>query len=646
MRTFGASLRSCCWILCALLSVAFSQQAPHFESLLASAQQAQARGDFEAAAGFYRKAVNFRPDIAELHANLGLMYYQSGKDQEAIDSFLHAIRLKPDLFVPNLFLGLDYLRLKRPSESIPYLKRAAFSKSVDIQTYWALGQAYAAIGKTREAIASYSQALQLDSENAETWFHLGVSYLEQVEANARILLARHRQSGYLHALVADTFTEQRAFVQAMEAYKATLDAAPFPSSIHASYAFVLLNQHDLAGARRELSAEMAADPGSLMGRLCFARVSLEQDAPAEAAKEIADLWKTDASFLKTNAALFLAGVPQPRLSAFEQALEERRSAGEIPKEVVSLLKSSEESKAEDFQQQLPSKSDINAQKDTRKSVEPPAALHASGRYEECSNALIARFPRLVARELRLLVSCAYPMARYRAAFDAAQKLALDPQTEAEGLYWETKSSQKLAIAALAHASAIDSNSPTLHVLLGDVYRQRKYYPDAEQEYRKALSLKTENIGALLGLSLTLLADSEIDEAYRVADAALKKNPQDPELNAVMGEILSARHDFRGAEPYLKKALKTKPELIPHVHALLGRVYAETDRTEQAIAEMKLGLADDKDGRLHFQIARLYMKVGDQNSAKQAFQISEQLRREGLTRAAVAMQQGENNTDSQ
>ena len=62
--------------------------------------------------------------------------------------------------------------------------------------------------------------------------------------------------------------------------------------------------------------------------------------------------------------------------------------------------------------------------------------------------------------------------------------------------------------------------------------------------------------------------------------------------------------------------------------------------------MKLGLSDDKDGRLHYQIARLYLKVGDQNSAEKAFEVSERLRSEGLTRAAVAMQQGENNSDTQ
>ena len=186
----------------------------------------------------------------------------------------------------------------------------------------------------------------------------------------------------------------------------------------------------------------------------------------------------------------------------------------------------------------------------------------------------------------------------------------------------------------------------MHVLLGDVYRQRRYYPDAEQEYRKALVIQPENAGALFGLSLTLLADSEIDEALHLAKAALEKSPDDPELNAVMGEILSAQHDFSGAEPYLKKALKTKPELIPHVHALLGRVYAEANRTQDAINEMKMGLPDDKDGRLHYQLARLYLKVGDQNSAKKAFEASERLRSEGLIRAAVAIQQGEGDRASQ
>jgi tetratricopeptide (TPR) repeat protein len=282
---------------------------------------------------------------------------------------------------------------------------------------------------------------------------------------------------------------------------------------------------------------------------------------------------------------------------------------------------------------------VHTQRPINKTAEE---FYESGKYRECSDLLDSRFKRLQIREIKLLAYCSYSSEAYQNVFAAAEKLVVNPSSEAEGLFWETRSVQKLASEALARASELDSDSPMLHVLLGDVYRHRKYFSDAEVEYRKALSLRPEDNGALFGLSLTLLADGKIDAARDLVEANLKKSPDDVEFNAVMGEILSAQHDFPGAEPYLKKALNTKPELIPHVHALLGKVYYETGRTEQAIAEYKMGLSDDKDGRIHFQMGRVYLKLGDRESAQKAFEVSDRLRREGLTRAEVAMQQGESN----
>jgi Tfp pilus assembly protein PilF len=80
--------------------------------------------------------------------------------------------------------------------------------------------------------------------------------------------------------------------------------------------------------------------------------------------------------------------------------------------------------------------------------------------------------------------------------------------------------------------------------------------------------------------------------------------------------------------------------------LLGKVYAQTNRIQQAITELKQALADDKDGHIHYQIARLYLKVGDRDSARQAFEVSDQIRGQGLTRAAVALQQGDAETEPQ
>jgi len=622
--------------VCLASSIAFPQSPNTFESLLASAQQAQARNDFQSAAEFYRQALELHPEIAELRANLGLMYYQTGKDEKAIESFSEAVRLKPVLFVPNLFLGLDYVKLKRFKEAIPYLKRAALSNPGDVQPQLALGQAYAGTGNPHLAINSYLQASKIDPGKADTWYHLGVSYLEQVESNARTLFTRHKESAYLQALIAETLSEQRAFIQADETYKKLLAMPTFPAGAHASYGFVLLSQHDPVAAEREFNAELAANPGSLMAKLGLARVHLEQGATERSAREIENVFKTDPGFLKSNAAQFRAGLSQQNRTDLKHVFEERRAAGEGQAEIATLF-SADTAENPGLR---PSTESESAAEPTQLPIAKAAELYTKGRYCDCAALLTSRFALLKAKDLHLLASCAYATGDYRDAFAAATKLVANVATAAGGLYWETKSAQKLATEALAQASRLDSASPKLHILLGDVYRQRKDFLAAEQEYRKALTLQPQDTGALFGLALALLGDNQIDEAFRMAQAAVGRSPEDPEFNTLMGEILCAKHDYSGAEPYLKKSVSTKPELVSHVHALLGKVYAETNRPQQAITELKLALAGDRDGRLHYQIGRLYLKVGDRASAAEAFEVSERMKHEELHRAAVALQQGE------
>ena len=643
MRTIRVGFVFCCLIFFLAPPDIYPQAAAQFESLLASAQDAQARSDFQAAAAFYEKAVALRPEIPELKANLGLMYYQIGKDEQASEAFRQALRLKPELFVPNLFLGLEYVKGKRFSEAVPYFKKASLARPGDVQVQLGLGQAYAGSGKTRLASAAYERASQIDSGNADAWYHLGVSYLEQVEADARILLTRHKDSAHVQLLMAETFAELRAFIQAEDAYKRALASPKFLPGAHAGYGFVLLNRHDLSGAERELKAEMAKNPGSLVAKLGMARLHLEQGATGQAVQEIAETWKADPGFLRANVSSFGTRLPRPQREELLSVLEQRQAAGSLPPELTALLRDSITS---DNARALPGlATDSRPVRAAKTSLGNAEKLYASGQYGKCSDLLTSRVRQLQAEELRVLASCSFLTGKYATALDAAVKLASNPATEAEGLYWETKSSQKLATQALARASAADPGSPKLHVLLGDIYRQQKAFPDAEQEYRKALALRPEDTGALFGLSLALLADGQNDEALSVAQTALGKNPDDPELNAVMGEILCARDDFSGAEPYLKKSLNTKPEFVSRVHALLGNVYAKTNRTQQAITELKLGLASDKDGSLHYQIARLYLKIGDRDAAMQAFEMSKRLHQEGLVRATVAVEQGQDDSES-
>jgi len=136
----------------------------------------------------------------------------------------------------------------------------------------------------------------------------------------------------------------------------------------------------------------------------------------------------------------------------------------------------------------------------------------------------------------------------------------------------------------------------------------------------------------------LFSELKTDESSDIDRNLLAEDPNDPEANLLAGEILVQRNLFADAEPYLSKCQNLKPEFVPRLHALLGKVYAETDRIPAAISEYKAGLSDDGDGSIHFQLARLYQKSGDKSAAEEAFRESKRLRRQWDERAHIALEQ--------
>lgn len=373
------------------------------------------------------------------------------------------------------------------------------------------------------------------------------------------MLAQHKGSVYLQALTAEALFNQGALGQAAESYQKTLAFHTFLSETHANYGFVLLNQHDNRGAEREMNAELALNPGSLKAKLGLARLHLEQGETEQCVQEIENIAHADLVFLRVNAALFNAGLPESKRAELQHALEKLPAAQGISEQVSALFRNPiDESTTETSEARTAAAVNSNL----REKTQPGNAVefYAKGRYGECSDLLASRFSLLSAKDLELLASCAYSTGDDHHAWQAATKVAMNPATEVEGLYWEIRSSQKLASDALIHASRIDSSSPKLHVLLGDVYRQKNSIPQAEQEYHKALALEPQDRGALFGLCLALLANSKTDEALQIAQTNLKEQPDDPELNALMGKILCDHRDFAGAEIYLEKGLEYQPPI--------------------------------------------------------------------------------------
>ncbi len=579
------------------------------------------RQDFKAAAENYRQVVKMRPESAEMWANLGLMEHEGGDYAEAIKSFQQAIRLKPSLYVPNLFLGIDSMHTGNTSAAIQFLANAERMNKTDPEASLELGRAYSSTGKFSAAAREFTHATELDPKQSDAWLGEGMAYLDQVEEDARKLSTSAPHSSYAQALYAESMARQSRYLEATDSFRKAIETQPQPPCLHAEFGFMYLKQQKMQEAEAEFKRETAACGLATLGE---ARLHIEDGSYSEALALVQGLWAKDQGFVDAYASRLVEGPAQPRSTGFADLLQQEHASGKVEANLYQSLNGAWSGNPEP-KRAAPSGGFASAEKS-----------YAAGRYGECASTLKENFPRRTLSELMLLSACAYYSGDYALASSASEAPA-DRSPHPGQLFWSIKANQALALQSLGHFEQIAPNSAPSHVLLGDMFRQRQRYDDAQTQYNQALEIAPADHAALLGLAYAYFGDAKIDATIATATSALAANPGDPELNALMGEALIAHHDFAGAEPYLQKGLTAKPQMLPHVHALLGTVYAETGRTEDAIAQLQMGVAADRDGSTYYKLARMYRKAGETRKADAAMQQVKALEQQRQKGAVTALQ---------
>lgn len=609
------------------------------QSYLAAAQQAAARRDFSGAAESYREAVELEPTVPELWADLGLMYHESGKHDEAIRSFKEAIRLNASLFVPQLFLGIEFLESKKPEAAVPFLEKAEKLNPIDLQAALNLGKAYSLLDRPDHAADAYFRATRLAPNNGNTWLSLGMAYLQQVESDARRMNSTYNHSPYVSLRTAETFADEGKLIDAENAYKAAIASASLAPCVHAEFGITLLREKKVTKAREQFETETKTESHCGLAALGIAVAEAAEGDSNAALKALTSIAADDPGFIQSNMQLFHDALSADQARSLVELARKQQSAGDIPIDLGSIV---EQALLSDTLP-IPGTNDAGTSQSTRAPLPANAeVLYAAGKYSTCDQALKPALETLDGAKQQLLAACSFYTGDFLTTSMAAERQKANPATLARGLYWETKADQKLAIAALTRAGEIDADSPRMHVLLGDIFRQKRRWDDAELEYRKAVALDPRSHAARLSLAIVLFSELKTDEASNIDQSLLAQDPGDPEANFLAGEILVLQNLYADAEQYLSKCQNLKPEFQPRVHALLGQVFAATDRIPAAISEYKSGLATDEDGSIHYQLARLYQKSGDKNAAEVALRESQRLRQKWDDRAHVALEQ--NSTD--
>jgi len=128
---------------------------------------------------FYERTLRYTPQSARIHNNLGKLYNDIGKYEEAIDLLKKSLELKPNYAEAYNNLGVSYIYTGKYEEAIPLFKKSLELRPNYTKPYNNLGAAYSSINRNEEAIASFEKAVEVNPYNAGAYYNLCIVHFRE-----------------------------------------------------------------------------------------------------------------------------------------------------------------------------------------------------------------------------------------------------------------------------------------------------------------------------------------------------------------------------------------------------------------------------------------------------------------------------------
>ncbi len=167
-------------------------QAPDCAPALGMAgMAAQMEGEYERAAGFFRKAAELQPGNAGLYAGLGIALSESGDVDGAVVALRHACELAPNGAAGWYNLGKVLKLAVHTDDAIQALRRALRLDPSHVSARLTLADALASVGQIEAAASELRGLLAAHPEQARAWFALANLKVVPLTAGDAAALRRH-----------------------------------------------------------------------------------------------------------------------------------------------------------------------------------------------------------------------------------------------------------------------------------------------------------------------------------------------------------------------------------------------------------------------------------------------------------------------
>ncbi len=264
------------WILLVVLAlavfVALGQDTSSVERYAEEGESALAAGRYAEAEKAFEKLRQLEPGMAEVHANLGLIYFQERKFEQAVPTLRQALKLKPALTKTDNLLAMSLSELGLYEEAVPGLERCLHHPSdTEIKRMCGLElqRAYTGLKKDDKAVEVAMRLNRLFPDDPEILYQTGKIYGNFAFLTMEKLAQVAPTSVWKHLAAAEAHESQGSYDQAITEYSEVLKLEPQRPGIHYRVGRSLLGRYwqrhsadDLTAAEKEFEQELQADPAN------------------------------------------------------------------------------------------------------------------------------------------------------------------------------------------------------------------------------------------------------------------------------------------------------------------------------------------------------------------------------------------------
>jgi tetratricopeptide (TPR) repeat protein len=198
-------------------------------------QKALAESRYPDAERAFEKLRSLEPDVPEIYANLGLIYFQQKKFEQAVPSLRHALKVNPALPKLDTLLAMSLSELGQYREALPGLEKG-FHRSPDTAIKRMCGlqleRAYTWLHEDGKAVEVALDLDHLYPNDPEVLYHnakiLGNFAFLSVQKLARIA----PNSVWRHQAAGEAYESQGSYVQAIDQYQRVIAIDPRRPGIH------------------------------------------------------------------------------------------------------------------------------------------------------------------------------------------------------------------------------------------------------------------------------------------------------------------------------------------------------------------------------------------------------------------------------